>query len=304
VPVNFGINRDKKWKPEVKLTKAQDIIVPEQVVTQFTQATEITNKRKQDYQTFYNTIALDEVELRDYKLIPQRITSIELHGEPDIVIDGKELVKVAPDWSYGLFSVLKAKYPSIIRIEDRGNFGEPFLVPEVVGVDFTYILFDNIPVSKSEYSLVPNFPIEDIMSIDIIKHPKDKTRYCFEVFRTALNCPKIVAFLNIYTFSKNGLYGAKGAKGVRTDEIAGFTESVAFYAPTYETLTDQDWNVPDNRSVIHWSPNVVLNAKGEYTLEFYNDDYVGDVAVIVEAISKDGKLGTLQKTYTVKEAER
>lgn len=56
--------------------------------------------------------------------------------------------------------------------------------------------------------------------------------------------------------------------------------------------------------MIHWSPNVVLNAKGEYTLEFYNDDYIGDVAVIVEAISKNGKLGILEKTYTIKEAER
>ncbi|MDC1503594.1 hypothetical protein N8475_00240 [Winogradskyella sp.] len=303
-PINFGINMDKKWEPDVELTKAQDIVLPEQMVTAFTQTTAITNKRQQDYETFYNTIALEEVELRAYELIPQRVTSIELHGEPDIVIDGEELVEVAPDWSYGLFSVLKAKYPSIIRIEDIGSLSNPLLVPEVVGVKFTYILFDNIPVSMSEYGLVPDFPIEEVMSIDIIKHPKDKTQYFFEVFRSTLNCPVEVAFLNIYTFSKNGLYGAKRAKGVRTDEISGFTESVAFYAPTYEVLTSQDWTIPDNRSVIHWSPNVVLNAKGEYTLEFYNDDYVGDVAVIVEAISKDGKLGNLENTYTIKEAER
>ncbi|WP_339622753.1 MG2 domain-containing protein [uncultured Winogradskyella sp.] len=305
VPVNFGINRGKKWKPEVKLTKAQDIIVPEQVVTQFTQATEITNKRKQDYQTFYNTIALDEVELRDYELTPAREKSIELHGEPQHVIDGKELVKVAPEWNYGVYSVLKAKYPDLVQITVIPGI-PPWLYAKVVKSDLTLVLVDNIPVYYENYRFIQDIPVEEVVSMDIIEDAKEVYRYAFEIFGTGnINFgATVVSYLNIYTKSGNGLLGITKAKGVLTDQITGFTESVAFYAPTYETLSNQDWNIPDNRSVIHWSPNVVLNAKGEYTLEFYNDDYVGDVAVIVEAISKDGKLGTLQKTYTVKEAER
>ena len=176
----------------------------------------------------------------------------------------------------------------------------------MVKSDLTLVLVDNIPVYYENYRFIQDIPVEEVVSMDIIEDAKEVYRYAFEIFGTGnINFgATVVSYLNIYTKSGNGLLGITKAKGVLTDQITGFTESVAFYAPTYETLSNQDWNIPDNRSVIHWSPNVVLNAKGEYTLEFYNDDYVGDVAVIVEAISKDGKLGTLQKTYTVKEAER
>lgn len=304
-PINFGINMDKKWEPDVELTKAQDIVLPEQMVTAFTQTTAITNKRKQDYQTFSNTIALEEVELRDYELTPEREKSIELHGEPQHVIDGEELVKVAPEWNFGIYSVLKAKYPDLVRIIQVPGV-PPWYYAKVVKSDITLVLIDNIPVYYEDYKYIQDIPVEEVESLDIIIKAKNVSRYALEIFGTYnVNFgTAVVSYLNIYTKSGNGLFGMTKAKGVRTDEISGFTESVAFYAPIYETLSNQDWNIPDNRSVIHWSPNVVLNAKGEYTLEFYNDDYIGDVAVIVEAISKDGKLGTLEKTYTIKEAER
>ena len=100
------------------------------------------------------------------------------------------------------------------------------------------------------------------------------------------------------------IFGISKAKGVLINEIQGFSESVEFYAPNYETLTNQDWVIPDNRSVIHWEPNITLNKEGKYFLEFYNDDHVGEVSVIVEAISQDGKIGYIEKTYTIKEVEQ
>jgi hypothetical protein len=112
-----------------------------------------------------------------------------------------------------------------------------------------------------------------------------------------------MALINIYTYSKKGFYARSKTKGILTSNIQGFTESVEFYTPSYEMLSNQDWVIPDNRSVIHWTPDIQLDKNGEHTLEFYNDDHIGEVSVVVETISKDGKIGYLEKTYTVKEAE-
>jgi hypothetical protein len=287
------------------MAKTQTIVLPEQVVTQFTKTAELANKNQQNYERLYNTIALDEVELRDYELTPEREKSIELHGEPQHVIDGEELVKVAPDWNYGIYSVLSAKYPDLVRIILVPGI-PPWYYAKVVKSNITLVLIDNIPVYIEDYRFIQDIPIEEVESLDIIIKAKDVYRYASEIFGTGnINFgTNVVSYLIIYKKSGKGLFGTTKTEGVRTDEIAGFSKSVSFYSPTYETLTNQDWVIPDNRSVIHWSPDITLNSKGEYTLEFYNDDFIGEVSVIVEAISKDGKLGYLEKTHTINAAER
>lgn len=302
-PIDFGINIDKKWQPEVKTEYEQSFSLPTKVRTAFTEQMETVNEIQREYETAFNTIALDEVKLRDYKMTPAREEFIALHGEPDVVIDGKEFNEKAPDWNTGVFSVLKAQYSDAIQVLYTETM-PPWLYAWDRGCDMTYVLVDNIPVHIDDYSSIQDIPAEELESIDILRDPKDKNRYCGEVFNFVISCPQRVVLVNIYTKSGNGLFGIVKAKGVLINEIQGFSESVKFYAPNYETLSNQDWVIPDNRSVIHWEPNITLNEKGEHTLEFYNDDHIGEVSVIVEAISKDGKIGYIEKTYSVKEAER
>ncbi|WP_400075925.1 MG2 domain-containing protein [Winogradskyella sp. R77965] len=304
-PIDFGINIDKKWNPKIEFKREQMVDLPSAIISSFTEREETNNKIQQDFEVAYNTVALDEVKLRDYKLTPAREEFIALHGEPDVVLKGKELNEKAPDWNYGLFSVLLSKYKDEVAVISVGPpLGRKWLMAKVKNYDFTYILVDNIPVFKDDYPRIQDLPVEEVESIDIIKKPKDKNRYCRDVFGFVNSCPERVALINIYTYSKSGLFGTTRAKGVLTSNIQGFSESVEFYSPNYETLSNQDWVIPDNRSVIHWSPNITLISEGEYTLEYYNDDHIGEVSVIVEAISKDGKLGYIEKNYIIKEAER
>ncbi|BAO75654.1 hypothetical protein [Winogradskyella sp. PG-2] len=290
---------------KLDIAKNKTIVLPEQVISQFTKTTELINKRQQDYETFYNAIALDEVKLRDCKLTPEREKSIELHGEPQHVVDGEELEKVAPDWNHGIYSVLGAKYPNLVRIILVPGI-PPWYYAKVVKSNITLVLIDNIPVYIGDYKFIQDFPIDEVESLDIIIKAKDVYRYASEIFgRGDINFgTNVVSYLNIYTKSGKGLFGMTKTKGVRTDEIAGFSESVMFYAPGYDNLTNQDLVIPDNRSVIHWSPDIKLNDKGEYIVEFYYDDYIGEVSVIIEAIFQDGKIGYVEKTYSVKEAQR
>ncbi|WP_369998938.1 hypothetical protein [Winogradskyella sp.] len=302
-PIDFGINLDKKWKPEVKIEYQQSFLLPTKVTTTFTEQMETVNEIQKKYESTFSTIALDEVTVKGYKMTPEREKFIELHGEPDVVIDGKKLNENAPDWSHGVFSVLKAQYSDDIQVLYTEDI-PPFLYAWDRRYDMTYVLVDNIPVYIDDYSAIQDIPTDEVESIDIIRDPKDKHRYCTQVFVNIGLCPPRVVLVNIYTKSGRGLFGISKAEGVLINNIKGFTESVKFYAPNYETLSNQDWTIPDNRSVIHWEPNITLNDKGEHTLEFYSDDYIGNVIVIVEAISKYGKIGYVEKTYVVKEAER
>lgn len=308
-PVDFNINLDKKWSPSLGLQKNNHKVeLPERVISAFTEKIETENKVQQEYETQYNTIALEEVNIKGYKLTPKREEFIALHGEPDTVIEGKELIEKAPDWNYGIFSVLMAKYPNEVMVIDEGPRNDPFLRAVVRGTErpggFTYILVDNIPIQIRDYRLVGHIPVDQVESIDILRNPKNRNEYCQEVLSGPFCPPFSVALINIYTHSGNGLHGIVKTKGHLVNNINGFTESAEFYAPNYETISSQDWVIPDNRSVIHWEPNITLNDKGEYVIEFYNDDHIGEVSVIVEAISEDGKIGYVKKSYNVEEAGR
>ncbi|NRB84871.1 MAG: hypothetical protein HRU49_14035 [Winogradskyella sp.] len=302
-PIDFSINLDKKWQPKIKSLQQQLFSLPSEVKSNFKAEMETVNEIQKKYETAFNTIALDEVNVKGYKMTPEREKFIDLHGEPDVVIDGKKLSENAPDWSHGVFSVLKAQYGDVIQVLYTET-KPPWLYVWDRRVDWTYVLIDNIPVNIEDYSLIQDIPADEVESIDINRNPKDKNRYCTDTFPGIRYCPQSAILVNIYTKSGKGLFGISKAKGVLINEIQGFSESVEFYAPNYETLTNQDWVIPDNRSVIHWEPNITLNKEGKYFLEFYNDDHVGEVSVIVEAISEDGKIGYIEKTYTIKEVEQ
>lgn len=306
-PIDFKINVDKKWFPAVT-QKKYNLKILANTQQSITKEIEAANKAIKDFEdTYSNTVALREVNVKGYKLTPKREEFIEKHGEPTKVINGKDLVEKAPKWNFGVLSVIRSQFPDKVMIIDEGPPHSQFLRPVVRGTEyaggFTYVLVDNIPVAIREYPFIQSIPVEEVESIDILESPRNKNKYCDEVLR-ALTCPTYVALINIYTKSGNGINGIVKTKGAKIDVIKGFSQSVEFYAPNYETLSNQDWVIPDNRSVIHWEPNIILNDEGKYYLEFYNDDYIGEVSIIVEAISEDGKIGYSEKTYTVKEAER
>ncbi|WP_158845620.1 hypothetical protein [Algibacter sp. L1A34] len=113
------------------------------------------------------------------------------------------------------------------------------------------------------------------------------------------------SIISIYTYAGKGLYGARRAKGIFKGFVSGFAPKSEFYAPKYSSESENDWNIPDLRSVVHWAPNVDTDENGAAKVEFYNADYIGDMLVIVEGITKNGKIGYVETQFTVdKKIER
>ena len=88
------------------------------------------------------------------------------------------------------------------------------------------------------------------------------------------------------------------------NSIPVFSPPREFYAPKHENLTPKNWMKPDLRALIHWAPLVETDSQGKASISFYNADVTGDMQVIVEAISSDGKIGYETIEYQVKKKSK
>jgi hypothetical protein len=75
-----------------------------------------------------------------------------------------------------------------------------------------------------------------------------------------------------------------------------------FYAPRYETATQQQSRLPDLRNLLYWNPTVDLSANQAQTLTFFTSDQAGRYLVVAQGITPDGHLGSTNFSFEVKPA--
>ncbi|GAA3631381.1 hypothetical protein [Flavivirga jejuensis] len=298
---NYTIVLDKKTVPEIQYNPQKKIKVVDTVIDAYLEKAKAHEKVVEAFRLSEGTIELDEVLLDSYKLTPEREKMMELHGPPDVVIEDKELQSKIKKWSYGLYSILLFNYPEKVSVI-RGGSGGGFLYANVHGADFTFVIIDGIPVKIYNYSLIQSLPTEEIKSVELIKYPKNPEKYAFDVFGTNVyKGMETWSFINIYTYAGKGLFSVQRTPGMSKKTVPVFSTPREFYAPKYENLTTQDWKTPDLRPLIYWNANLQTNAEGKTMAEFYNADNTGDMLVVIETITEDGKIGYHEMTYTVEE---
>ncbi len=249
-----------------------------------------------------NIIELNEVVVSDYKMTPEREEMKNLHGMPDAVVENKELMAKAENWTGILFKWLQFNFRDDISVRRVGNL-PGYLEATIPGADFTYILVDGMPVLFENYKLVPDIPIEAVKSVELLKNaPKAAVRYWLATFPQSLiiYAPQRSAILAIYTYSGKGLFGAfPGKTNLTMDTATEFSPKREFYSPAYDS-EDEDSGVPDLRKLIHWVPNIITDTKGNAEINFFNGDIVGQVLVICEGISiAKGAVGQSNMSYEI-----
>jgi hypothetical protein len=75
-----------------------------------------------------------------------------------------------------------------------------------------------------------------------------------------------------------------------------------FYAPRYDTETQQRSRLPDLRNLLYWNPAVNLVAGKPQTLEFFSSDQAGRYLVVTQGLTPDGQLGSTSFSFEVKPA--
>ncbi len=122
--------------------------------------------------------------------------------------------------------------------------------------------------------------------------------------------PSEVEFVDVLKGPRAAIYGSRAANGIIAIYTKNGTEKSAkkgvvggslnfthpgynyprkFYEPKYHQKLP-DHNSSDNRTTLHWQPNVVLNEYGKAKISFYTSDILGDYTVDLEGLTSEGKL--------------
>ena len=96
------------------------------------------------------------------------------------------------------------------------------------------------------------------------------------------------------TFGAIGIYTKRGDDAAPTgnndDILYGYTAIRQFYSPNYEVSGAQDER-KDLRTTLYWNPNITTAPGSNQTIfSFFNSDESSAFRVVIEGISRDGKL--------------
>lgn len=97
----------------------------------------------------------------------------------------------------------------------------------------------------------------------------------------------------VYLVLKPGAYNTDPAKIIT--EVTGYYQAKIFYAPNYNV----DKDVPDQRTTIHWAPEIVTGENGKATVSFYNADPKTTVRITVQGLTNKGAVIVAEKKYAV-----
>lgn len=299
--VDYSVNLNRDNSPPINFNHARTV---QKLDGQIDLLVEKSIERKKIDDAFpldSGNILLDEVEVKGFKLTPERKITIERFGDPTAIITGKELQEQEEDWSWGIGSVLEYSYPSIFGYPTYPYSDTRGLTATIAGTDATILMIDGkvVDYRDLDLGLDYNLPISEIVGIDVIKDAKNFAIAYLEAYHTFPGAEILSgSILSIYTRGGKGIY-TKRSRGVTTTLIQVFTEPQEFYAPKYANSNPDEWKRPDLRALIHWAPVVETNSNGNASVSFYNADNGGEMMVIVEAISEYGEIGYKEAVYLV-----
>ena len=140
-----------------------------------------------------------------------------------------------------------------------------------------------IDETPAEVDVVSNIPVSDIAYIKVFRPP---------FFGGSGNSGN--GGIAIYTRRGNDVKPVPG-KGLANNTVSGYTEIRQFYSPNYSAFTAAN-DKKDIRTTLYWNPQVITTLqKNHVTLSFYNNDVSKAFRVVIEGMTKDGRLAHLEQ---------
>lgn len=144
----------------------------------------------------------------------------------------------------------------------------------------TPILFlDEMP---ADASMISSIPITDVAYIKVMRPP---------FMGSSGGASGAIA---IYTRRGDDAKNV-GGKGLSSNTVTGYNGIREFYSPNYGTFNADD-EKRDLRTTIYWNPQVITTPlQNKVTLTFYNNDITRAFRVVIEGMTKDGRLAHLEQ---------
>ncbi|MEO7960992.1 MAG: hypothetical protein ABIR19_05575 [Ginsengibacter sp.] len=143
------------------------------------------------------------------------------------------------------------------------------------------LYIDELP---ADASMVSNIPLTDVAFIKVMRPP----------FMGGAGGGGASGAIAIYTRRGDDVKPEPG-KGLPNSTITGYNPIREFYSPNYGTISPDD-DKQDLRTTLYWNPNVLLSpGQNKSVLTFYNTDVTKGFRVIIEGITKDGRLAHVEQ---------
>jgi len=251
-----------------------------------------------------DTIMLNEIRVMKRKLTPG-VRPLRLYDQADYVLDIDE----DDDDLENVFLKLWQKFPkvpvriigdNIVSVNINYSYSSPILVidglvtnsslfgimeGDDIGLGFV-IKPRDIGKGGLGYLALPYIPQGLVDKIEVIENARP-----YGNFMGGAIC--------VFTKGRMGIYAdMPGSIGMKSANIIGYSVAHKFYSPKYEVKKPNEIK-DDFRNTLCWNPAVQTDKNGETWIEFYNSDQSGEVLVIVEGMTKDGKICRGEYKYDV-----
>lgn len=149
--------------------------------------------------------------------------------------------------------------------------------------------------------MIQNIRPEEVTSVKVIDYPKNFRQLYAEALATFPPEGRIPgSIIAIYTRPGKGLFGAiKKTNKLNSKSIPILSVEKKIYAPKYTSEGSFYTKEPDLRSTVYWNPNVTTTNDGKSSIRYYHSDNEGDFTVVIESITKDGRIGYKTISYSV-----
>lgn len=141
------------------------------------------------------------------------------------------------------------------------------------------VVIDDIVYEEDTYSLLSSLYVDEISSISLVRGVGAS------IFGVRGEGGAIVI-----TLKKGVTLNAQPARGIVTYAPLGYSSSVEFYHPKYETPQEKSSYRTDLRSTIYWNPALQLDEKGNAVIEYHTPDSTSPEDITIEGIDENGKI--------------
>ncbi|QNF33064.1 hypothetical protein HUW51_10080 [Adhaeribacter swui] len=279
IVVQTGLPQDSLYRFEI-----QNPFSDKNFTTQVPPFT-LTEKFKIDLEQRHAQMQVQNAYFKKYasRFKPTVTDSMAFYGQPDekYKLDDFTRFKVMEE-------VLREYVPGVqVRIRKDGFHFMVFdNVNKTIFRDNPMVLLDGVPV----------FNINKIMAMDPLKIQK------LEVI-TSRYFQGTATYNGLVSFStyKGNLDGFDLNPNTFVQEYEGLQYQREFYAPRYETTTEKQSRLPDQRNLLYWNPQVITTSNKQ-KLEFYTSDKAGKYLISIQGLSKTGLAGSTNLIFEVKQA--
>jgi hypothetical protein len=164
---------------------------------------------------------------------------------------------------------------------------------------FHFLVVDNVNQSVFETDPlilldgVPVFDVNDVMELNPINVKK------LDVFtRTYYLGDQTFPGIVSYSSFASDMAGFQLNPKTLTLDYEGLQLQREFYSPQYENDLQRQSRLPDQRTLLHWTPDVTTE-QGKAKVEFYTSDLNGNYIIIIEGLTAEGAEGSVTHQFKV-----